>query len=81
LAEKWGETAPWKRDLGKHPHEAGFLKLDSSKAHAELRWKPRLRLEAALGWVVEWYKHLNQGGDVRQKSVEQLQAYERLREV
>ena len=28
LAEKWGETTPWKRDLGKHPHEAGFLKLD-----------------------------------------------------
>ena len=64
--------------LGEHPHEAGFLKLDSSKAHAELAWRPRLRLQTGLAWVVEWYKHLAQGGDVRAKRVEQLQRYERL---
>jgi CDP-glucose 4,6-dehydratase len=80
LAERWGDVVPWKRDLGQHPHEAGFLKLDSSKAHTELGWRPRLRLEAALGWVVEWYKQLNEAGDVRQKTVEQLRKYELLRE-
>jgi CDP-glucose 4,6-dehydratase len=80
LARSWGDTAPWKRDTGQHPHEAGFLKLDSSKAHAELGWKPRLRLDAALDWVVEWYKRLNQGGSVREKTVEQIREYERLRE-
>ncbi len=80
LTEHWGDAPAWQRDLGKHPHEAGFLKLDSSKAHSELGWKPRLRLDAALGWVVGWYKHMNQGGDVREKTVEQIRSYERLRE-
>lgn len=80
LAQLWGDTAPWKRDIGNHPHEAGFLKLDSSKAHSMLGWKPRVRLDTALNWVVQWYKHLNQGGDVREKTVEQIQTYERLGE-
>jgi CDP-glucose 4,6-dehydratase len=78
IAGLWGAGATWTQDAGKHPHEAGFLKLDSSKAHAELEWQPRLRVEAALGWVVEWYKHLAQGGDVRAKTIEQIHKYERL---
>ena len=80
LARLWGETTPWKPDAGRHPHEAGFLKLDSSKAHTLLGWKPRVRLNAALDWVVEWYRNWNQGGNVREKSVEQIRRYEQLRE-
>jgi CDP-glucose 4,6-dehydratase len=80
IARSWGETAPWQRDTRPHPHEAGFLKLDSSKAHAELGYKVRLRLETALEWVVEWYKHLNQGGAVREKTVEQIRRFEQLKE-
>lgn len=78
LAELWGGGANWSQDTGKHPHEAGFLKLDSSKAHALLGWEPRLRVDTALKWVVEWYKHRAQGGDVRAKSIEQIRAYDRL---
>jgi CDP-glucose 4,6-dehydratase len=80
LAERWGNGASWKRDLVPHPHEAGFLKLDSSKARQELGWKPRLRLDAALEWVVEWYAHMNRGGDVRAKTIDQIRAFEQLRE-
>jgi CDP-glucose 4,6-dehydratase len=80
LARLWGDATPWRHDAREHPHEAGFLKLDSSKAHAELGWKPRLRLSDALEWVVEWYKHLNQGGAVRAKTAEQIRTYERLKE-
>ncbi|HEX6239726.1 MAG TPA: CDP-glucose 4,6-dehydratase, partial [Polyangiales bacterium] len=78
LARLWGPGATWTQDSGTHPHEAGYLKLDSSKAHAELNWEPRLRVEGALAWLVEWYKHLAQGGDVRAKTLEQIQAYDRL---
>jgi CDP-glucose 4,6-dehydratase len=78
LAELWGEGARWTQDAGKHPHEAGFLKLDSSKAHAELGWLPRLRVDTALEWLVEWYKHQAHGGDVRAKTTEQIRKYERL---
>jgi CDP-glucose 4,6-dehydratase len=78
LAEHWGPAARWSRDAAHHPHEAGFLKLDSSKAHFELGWRPRLRVDAALGWVAEWYKHLGSGGDARLKTNEQIRRYEQL---
>jgi len=41
---------------GEHPHEAHFLRLDSSKARSQLRWRPRLGLHKALDWTVQWYK-------------------------
>ncbi|WP_126975673.1 CDP-glucose 4,6-dehydratase [Frigidibacter oleivorans] len=37
-------------------HEAGLLRLDSSKARAGLGWMPRLTLEQAVGLTVEWYR-------------------------
>jgi len=81
LVQLWGNTVPWKGEPGQHPHEAGFLKLDSSKAHASLVWRPRLRLDTALEWVVEWYRHLNHGGNAREKSAEQIRAYAQLSEL
>ena len=42
LAELSGGGAGWSQAPGKNPHEAGFLKLDSSKALAWLGWEPRL---------------------------------------
>ena len=40
----------------KSVHEAGLLKLDSSKARAELGWRPRMRLRTSLEWLVDWYQ-------------------------
>jgi len=56
LARRWGGEATWRQDPGTHPHEAAELMLDSGKARAELGWRPRLRLEQALDWVVEWHR-------------------------
>jgi CDP-glucose 4,6-dehydratase len=78
MAGLWGKGASWTQDPGEHPHEAGYLKLDSSKAHAELAWRPRLHVQTALAWVVDWYKHMARAGDVREKTVEQIHEYERL---
>ena len=38
------------------PHEAKYLKLDSSKAHAELNWAPLLSMRERLEWTVDWYR-------------------------
>ncbi|MBN9299408.1 MAG: CDP-glucose 4,6-dehydratase [Filimonas sp.] len=38
------------------PHEAGLLKLDISKAQAQLDWHPVLNAKAAVTLSMEWYK-------------------------
>jgi CDP-glucose 4,6-dehydratase len=71
----WGPPARWESDRGPHPHEAHFLRLDSSKARKRLGWRPRLRLESALEWTVEWYKAQAQGADARALTLAQIARY------
>ena len=75
LVRLWGPPAAWTADDGAHPQEANFLRLDSSKARRELGWRPRLGLERALEWTVQWYKHQAQGADARVLAVEQIGRY------
>lgn len=56
LVKRWGEGAGVAIDSSRHPHEAGLLKLDCSKAERQLGWKPKLDLKKALTWTVEWHK-------------------------
>jgi CDP-glucose 4,6-dehydratase len=37
-------------------HEAGFLRLDISRALRDLQWTPRLSADEALEWTIAWYK-------------------------
>lgn len=78
LAELWGDDANWSIDRDAHPHEDGYLKLDCSKANAELGWTPRLRLEQTLEWVVEWYKAWVAREPVRDVTLRQIERFERL---
>jgi len=71
----WGPPAAWKADAGEHPHEAHFLRLDSSKARARLDWRPRLKLPLALEWTVDWYRRQAQGADARQLTLGQIERY------
>ncbi len=56
MAGFWGDGASWVLDEEDGPHEAGYLRLDASRARRDLGWVPRLRLETALEWLVEWYR-------------------------
>jgi CDP-glucose 4,6-dehydratase len=71
----WGPQASWEADTAKHPHEAHFLKLDSSKARSRLGWAPRLGLQLALEWTIGWYKTQAQGADARQLALAQIERY------
>ena len=71
----WGPPAGWTVDPGPHPHEANFLRLDSAKARERLGWKPRLGLDGALEWTVEWYKAQAQGADVSALTRAQIARY------
>jgi CDP-glucose 4,6-dehydratase len=75
LVESWGEGAKWDLAQGEQPHEAYYLKLDTSKARARLGWKPRTDLGTALEWIVEWYKGWKRGDDVRRLSLSQVERF------
>ena len=56
LTEIWDKNITWESHPKTYPHEANYLRLDSSKARQELKWQPKLNLETTLNWVAEWYK-------------------------
>lgn len=78
LCEKWANGAHWKLDNPDNvpPHEAKYLKLDCSKARAELEWEPKLELDTAIDWIVEWHKTFEDSGDIEAKTIEQIQRFQ-----
>lgn len=79
LCAAWGGDARYRLDGGMHPHEARYLKLDSSKARLRLGWAPRWDLTAALAAVVEWSRGYCAQDDLRRLSLEQIERYETTR--
>lgn len=75
LCNAWGDGTSWVQQPGKHPHEAGFLKLDISKVSQRLGWKPTWPLESALAYTSDWHKAWVGGEDVRAKLLQQIQLY------
>ena len=75
LAELWPGELPWARDEGDHPHEARYLKVDSSRARERLGWAPRWDLSRTLESIVEWYAALRDGAEMREVSLRQLEAF------
>jgi CDP-glucose 4,6-dehydratase len=73
LVRLWGMAARWEKDGGDHPHEAACLKLDCTKAAAELGWRPLLQLEDALRLTVEWYQAFHKGSAMRAFMLAQIE--------
>jgi CDP-glucose 4,6-dehydratase len=65
LYRMWGVTFSWTPDTNKGPPENTFLKLDASKAHAYLGWRPKLDLVSTLQWIVDWTRKYESGADMR----------------
>jgi CDP-glucose 4,6-dehydratase len=65
----------WAQHVGQHPHEAGLLKLDSSKARSRLGWKPRWRLERALEETVAWHRAWREGQDMKRATLSQINRF------
>lgn len=77
LISKWPGKASWVQDAGSHPHEAGSLRLDTSKAVQQLGWKPRLVVTEAVDWIVDWYARYFQGTQAKALCIEQIERFEK----
>jgi CDP-glucose 4,6-dehydratase len=75
IAAQWPEDLRSVQDDGPHPHEARYLKLDSSKARAGLGWRPGLNLEETLASIVDWYRELRAGVDMRAVTLGQIETF------
>jgi CDP-glucose 4,6-dehydratase len=75
MTKFWGDGARWVLDPEAGVHEAGYLKLDASRARTELGWKPRLHLGDALKLTVDWYKAWQGGTDMHRFSLNQIATY------
>jgi CDP-glucose 4,6-dehydratase len=76
LVRHWGAGACWAHEHEVDaPHEATFLKLDSSKARQRLGWTPRWGLQQGLARTVQWYKAYFEGQDVRELMESQMADY------
>lgn len=78
MVETWGEGASWKLDEGVNPHEAGYLKLDSSKSRMKLGWSTHLNLTEALDYLTIWYKSYFEGEDMTEITKARLKEFEEL---
>jgi CDP-glucose 4,6-dehydratase len=80
MARLWGDGARWQdQSEANAPHEAHLLRLDSSKARAQLGWCPRWRLDDALARTSEWYRHYDQvhsADAMREFTLGQIAAYQ-----
>jgi CDP-glucose 4,6-dehydratase len=84
LRELWGPSLSWQFDVGPHPHEHAYLKLDCSKAKALLGWEPAWDLDRGLEATAQWYKAHQSHEDLRSITLGQIrsfQAREKLPEV
>jgi CDP-glucose 4,6-dehydratase len=78
MAARWGDNVQWHLAQGEQPHEAGYLKLDISKAQQMLNWHPKLRLNDSLNLVVDWARQRVAGSDVRSLTEQQIANYQTL---
>jgi CDP-glucose 4,6-dehydratase len=79
MRSAWGDAAVApSADRGPRPHEAGLLRLDSSRARAELGWRPVLGLGEAIEWIAEWHKAVGRGEDAGAVTLQQIARYSTL---
>ncbi len=56
FVNKWGNNLKWKNIHDGGPHEANFLKLDSTKLKNTFGWTPHWNLDMAIEKTIEWSK-------------------------
>lgn len=74
----WGDNQDWCNDDQGGPHEANYLRLDSTKSKSTLNWNPKWDIKTAVAKTVEWSKAYFQEKDTKKASEimnEQIKEY------
>jgi CDP-glucose 4,6-dehydratase len=72
FCEEYGNAQGYVIEKIPLPHETHYLKLDCSKAVTALGWMPKWDVETAIQKVIQWTKHYQEGGDVRDICYQQI---------
>lgn len=72
----WGGAVGW-QDVsgGEHPHEAGLLSLDATRARVELNWADRIPYPESLEWTIEWSRRVSSGEEPRAVTQNQINLF------
>lgn len=76
MVEKWGNAASWELDKNNNPHEAGYLKLDCSKAADKLNWYPKWNLEYTLDSIINWHQNFLSGKNIQEQCLLEISKYQ-----
>lgn len=77
MVAKWGKGASWELDKNNNPHEAGYLKLDCSKAAIQLNWHPKWNLENTLESIINWHQHYLSGKNIQEQCLLEIAKYQK----
>lgn len=76
FCNKWGDGASWLHQSEINaPHEANFLRLDSSKIKKVLDWKPKWNVNTAIEKTVEWTKAWKENNNMSDIINSQIKEY------
>lgn len=74
ICDLWGD-ASFEIDKNPQPHEANYLKLDCSKAKAELGWYPKWDIHNTLDSIVKWNKSYLSGNNMLDVTIQQIKHF------
>ena len=75
MVTSWGNNASWTIDKNNNPHEAGFLKLDCSKASNRLKWNPKWNLQETLEMIVNWHQNYLYDINMNKECLKEINKY------
>jgi CDP-glucose 4,6-dehydratase len=77
MVAKWNDQVSWELDKNNNPHEAGYLKLECSKAAAKLNWKPKWNLDFTLDKIIDWHQSFLNGSNIQDECLNEIAEYQR----
>lgn len=77
MVTMWGNGASWELDKNNNPHEAGYLKLDCSKAAMRLNWHPKWNLEGTLESIINWHQHYIAQKNIQEQCLLEIAKYQK----